>query len=311
MRIAIPAISIAAFTVCMFSQQNPVPRSESGCSSVVLRLRCLRQPPIFHRGEIIQARLSVATNGPPGFTALPDTRRGFFHEIMTWEPEKDAVDPSTLDTRIRVGNMLGSGWSEDKSREIDVNEWVQFRRPGGYVLHAILKHIIPARDTEKNGKPYLSCEIKSTAEPIEILSPDAQWEAAELTRIGRLLGSDATRFAGASALRYLNTPKAAVALAHWYLRLVGEPVNSELAKGVFESQYADIVQSELEEALRSGVPFTENAVGTVALLEVRRQFINRPRPSDPKAASAWSQEYWALFETMKAKYSAAATHPVR
>ena len=136
-----------------------------------------------------------------------------------------------------------------------------------------------------------------------------EWEAADLTRIGRLLESDTTRFAGARSLRFLNTPEAAVALGHWYLRLVGEPVNSELANGIFESQYADIVQSELERALRSGVPFTENAVGTLALLEVKRQFINRPPPSDPKAASAWSQEYWALFETMKAKYSPAA-HPV-
>jgi hypothetical protein len=186
---------------------------------------------------------------------------------------------------------------------------IDFTGIASYVLQANLKHIIPARNTEKNGKPWLSCEIKSTHESIEILSPDAEWEAAELTRIGRLLESDTTRFAGARSLRFLNTPEAAVALAHWYLRLVGEPVNSELANGIFESQYADIVQSELERALRSGVPLTENAVGTLALLEVKRQFINRPPPSDPKAASAWSQEYWALFETMKAKYSAAA-HPL-
>ena len=310
MRIAVPSISMMALSVCMFGQQNPVSRPETGCSSVVLLFRCLRQPPIFHRGEIIQARLSLATSGPPGFTALPDTRRGFFHEIMIWEPEKDAVDPSTLDPRIRVGNTLGSGWSEERNREIDVNEWVQFRRPGRYALQASLKHTIPAGGMEKNGKPYFSCEIKSTPESIEILSPDAQWEAAELTRIGRLLESDTTRFAGASSLRYLNTPEAGVALAHWYLWLVGEPVNSELANGIFESQYADIEQSELERALRSGVRFTENAVRTLALLEVKRQFTNRPRPSDPKAASVWSQEYWALFETMKAKYSAAA-HAMR
>lgn len=248
------------------------------------------------------------TNGPPGFTALPDTRRGFFQEILDWEPEKDALDPSTQDPRVRVGGS--GGWSKEGSREIDVNEWVQFLRPGRYVLHATLKQIIPSRDTEEeDGKPYLSCEIKSTAESIEILPPDPRWGAAELARINTLLESDATRLVGAGALRYLNTPEAAVALAHWWL--VGEPVSSELAKGIFESQYADLVKSELERALRSGVPFTENAVGTVALLEISQQFIDRPRPSDLKAASAWSQEYWALFETMKARYSAAATHPVR
>jgi len=271
----------------------------------------LRQPPIFHSGETIQARLSLSTNGQPGLTALPDTRRGFFQEIMVWEPQNDAIDPFTLDHRIRVGNTLGTGWSEDRNREIDVNEWVQFRRPGRYVLHVVLKHIIPAQMTEKNRKPWLNCELKSNAESVEVLPPDARWETAELARIGRLLESDTTRLAGASALRYLNTPQAAVALARWYLWLAGEPTNSELAKGIFESQYADIVQTELEKALRSAVPFTESAVGTLALLEVRRQFSNRPCPADPKAASAWSHEYWALFESVKNKYSAAAARPIR
>jgi hypothetical protein len=271
----------------------------------------LRQPPIFHSGERIQARLWLSTNGKIGLTALPDTRRGFFHEIMVWEPQKDAIDPSTADPRIRVGSTLGNGWSEDRNREIDVNEWVQFRRPGRYVLHLVLKYIIPVKMTEKNSKPWLNCELKSNAESVEVLPPDAQWETAELARIGRLLEPDITRFAGASALRYLNTPQAAAALVRWYLRLPGEPVNSELAQGIFESQYADMVQTELEKALRSAVPFTENAVGTLALLEVRRQFSHRPCPSDPKAASAWSHEYWALFQSVKSKYSAAAARPIR
>jgi hypothetical protein len=93
----------------------------------------LRQPPIFHRGEVIHARLSLASNGQTGLTALPGARRGFFREILVWGPEKDAVDPVTLDPRIHVGDQLGSGWSEERNREIDVNEWVQFRRPGRYV----------------------------------------------------------------------------------------------------------------------------------------------------------------------------------
>lgn len=312
-------LAIAALAaVNMFGQlpptgpsQNSVFGPEHLCSKVILRLRCLRQPPIFHSGETIQARLSLSTNGQLGLTALPDTRRGFLGEIMVWEPQKDAIDPSTLDGRIRVGNTLGGGWSEDRNREIDVNEWVQFRRPGRYGLHVVLKHIIPVQMTEKNSKPWLNCELKSNAESVEILPPDAQWETAELARIGRLLESDTTRFTGASALRYLGTPEAAVALARWYLRLSSEPVNSELAKGIFESRYADFVQTELERAFRSAAPFTENAVGTLALLEVRRQFSNRPCPSDPKAASAWSHEYWALFESLKSKYSASAARPVR
>jgi hypothetical protein len=269
----------------------------------------LRQPPIFHRGEVIHARLSLASNGQTGLTALPGARRGFFREILVWGPEKDAVDPVTLDPRIHVGDQLGSGWPEEKAREIEVNEWVQFRRPGRYVLHAILKRIVPEKPMGKDRKPWLWCELRSNGEPVEILPPDAQWEAAELARIGRLLESSATRFAGTSALRYLNTPEAAVALARWYLRLNGEPENSELAKGIFESQHASVAQAELDKALRSAVPFPENALGTLALLEVRKQFADRPPPSDPKAASTWSREYWALFDSVRAKFSSMATRP--
>ena len=198
---------------CLFAQQKSPSGSEHGCSSAVVCFRCLRQPPIFHRGEVIRARLSLTSNGQAGLTALPSTRRGFFREILVWEPEKDAVDPFTLDPRIRVGDQLGSGWSKERTLEIEVNEWVQFLRPGRYVLHVILKHIVPEQPTGKDRKPRLWCELRSNGEPVEILPPDAQWEAAELARIGRLLESAATAFAAASALRYLNTPEAAIALA--------------------------------------------------------------------------------------------------
>ena len=87
----------------------------------------------------------------------------------------------------------------------------------------------------------------------------------------------------------------------WYLQLPSKPVNSELATGIFESQYADIEQKELEKAVPSTGSSTEKAIVTLALLEVRRQFSNRPCPSDPKAASAWSRKYWALFESVKSR----------
>lgn len=296
------------------ASQNPVPETGPSCSNVVLRFRCLRQPPIYHSGETIQATLSLSKNGQLGLTAFPDTRRYSFHEIMVWEPKKDAIDPSTLDDRIRVGSTLGSGWSEDRNREVDVNEWVQFQRPGRYVLHVILKHIIPVKITKENRKPWLNCELQSNAESVEILPPDAQWEAAELGRIGKLLESETTRFRGASALRYLSTREAAVALARWYVRMPAEPVKSELATGILESRHADIVQSELEKALRSDTTVSADLVGILVNLEASRWFANRPPPSDPKAQEAWSRDYHEALDSAKRKYSAiaaAAGHPVR
>jgi len=282
MRAAVGAIAALGFAATVFAQP---------CADVTLRLRCLRQPAVFHRGEAIRASLSVTATGRAGLTALPGLRRGFFHEIVSWEPRADAVDPLTLDPRIRVGDEPGSGLVTDRNREIDLNEWVQFRSSGQYALRVRLKRFEQAW-----------CELMSNAESIQILPPDAQWEAAELARIVGMLGSEATRLAGASALRYLNTRDAAVELTQRYLRSTAGPAEAELGKGIFESQYAEVVQAELEKALRSGAPFTEDALGTLALLEVRRQFANRPCPPEADAARAWSREYWALFASVKRKY---------
>jgi hypothetical protein len=280
----------------------------------MLRFRCLRQPPIYHIGETIQAGLSFRSNGQHGFMAMPEFRRHFFSQIVMAEPTEGTIDPLTLDPRIRVGGS--GGWSEAESwdREIDVNEWIQFQRPGRYMVHVVLKRgvLLPV-EGEKGARAFRYCDLKSNAESVEVLSPDTGWEAAELARTNKLFESpsEGTRFRGASALRYLNTPAAAVALVGWCLRIPDEPVNSELTKGIFESRYSEIVQTELEKALRSNASFPASAVGILAFLEVRRQFINRPRPSDPKAAQAWFREYWDLFNSVKSKYSTAAGHSLR
>lgn len=287
---------------------QPTAGAEARCSNASLRFRCLRQPPVFHRGEAIKAQLSVSTSGLPAFTAFPDTPRSHFKEIVVWEPRDGAIDPSTLDNRIRVGSGPGDhAWSEDRNREIELNEYVQFRRPGRYVLHVVLMHIVPLEMNEQNRHPWLTCELQSNAESVEILAPNARWEAAELGRIGRLLESDATRLEGARSLRYLNTPAAAATLARLYLQLPNEPANSEFATGIYESPYAGIVQKELEKALPTAGASTEKAIGTLTWIEVRRQFSKRPCPSDPEAAKAWSKEYWALFESVKNRYADART----
>jgi hypothetical protein len=286
---------------------QPTAAVEARCSNASLQFRCLRQPPIFHRGETIKAKLSVSTNGLPAFTGFPDRQRGFFKEMVVWVPGDGAIDPSTQDNRGRVGDMLGDGWSENRNREIELNEYVQFRRPGRYVLQVTLLHLVPLELNQRNNRPWLICNLSSNTESIEILAQDAQWEAAELGRIDKLLESNDTRLEGARSLRYLNTPAAATALVRWYLHLPGDAANPELATGIFESQYAGIVQKELEKALPSVSFAREQVIGTLTWLEVRRQFSKRPCPSDPEAAKAWSKEYWALFESVKNRYAGART----
>src|SRR5215471_18761349 len=95
--------------VDMFGQHPTTFTPEPRCSGVVLRFRLLRQPPIFYRGETIQGRLSLSANRPLGLTTLPESRRGFFEEIMVWKPSNGAIDPSTRDNRIRVGSTLDAG----------------------------------------------------------------------------------------------------------------------------------------------------------------------------------------------------------
>ncbi len=295
-------------------REGPAAEQERLCSAVTLRFRFLRQPPIYHIGETIQARLSFSANGQGGFTAMPDLRRGAFKQIVIAEPSEGTIDPSALDRRIHIGG--GGGWLEGETweRDLDVNEWIQFRRPGRYALHFVVKRgVLMPVPGEAGPGAVRYCDLKSNVESIEILASDAGWEAAELARANKLLESSSAdaRFRGASTLRYLNTPAAAVALANWYVRLPDEPVKSELSGGIFESGHAEIVRAELEKALRSGTSVPESLVGTLTLLEVRRQFINRPRPSDPKAAQAWSREYWDLLESVKSKYSAEAGRSIR
>jgi hypothetical protein len=274
----------------------------------------LRQPPTYHIGETIQARLSFRTNGQGGFTAMPDLRRGVFKQIVMAEPSEGTIDPSTRDRRIHIGG--GGGWLEGETweRELDVNEWIQFQRPGRYALGVVLKRgrLMPVAGETGPGAVRI-CALKSNAEYIEVLASDAGWEAGEVARADKLLESSSKddRFRGASTLRYLNTPAAAAALATWYVRLPEEPVNAELSTGIFESGHSEIVQAGLEKSLRAGASSPEKLVGTLALLEVRRQFLNRPCPSGPKAAQAWSREYWGLFESLKSKYSAMARRSMR
>jgi hypothetical protein len=288
---------------------------EHFCSTVVLNLRCLRQPPIYHMGETIRARLSFRSKAPRGYTLAgsPEPRRSGFplEEIIVPEPEAGTIDPLSRSGTIYAGSTLSSFWPGKKSlnREIDVNEWVQFQRPGRYVLHVVSKRImLPMVKRPTGHEPIRYCELKSNTESVEVLPPDAHWEAAEIARIDLLLQStsESIRFEGASALRYLNTPDAALALTRWYVELRDGRVNAELREGIFESRYADTVRSKLEQALRSGALVPIGIVDTLAMLEVRRQFRDRPIPLDPKAREVYSREYWEIFESVKRKYAASA-----
>jgi hypothetical protein len=286
------------------------------CSSVALHFKLLRQPPTYHVGERIQARLSfTSTNTRPNGYDLaleprPRRRSDPFTDALLSEPQAGTVDPSGLAPRILAGSWLGSYWrgTTPLVRDIDVNEWIQFRRSGRYVLHATSRRI--ARTPPRGETP---CELKSNHQPIEILPPDSQWEAAELARITGLLGSTTgmTRFRAASDLRYLGTRDAAVALARWYVRLqVGDAV-AELRDGIFESPYPDAAQAELEAALRSGAPLPAEMADTLATLELQKEFVDRPIPADSKASRDRANEYWGRFAVLKQKYSAEIAQRIR
>jgi hypothetical protein len=165
-------------------------------------------------------------------------------------------------------------------------------------------------ETPAAGAP---CELKSNNQPIEILPPNSQCEAAELARITGLLGSTTgmARSRAASDLRYLGTPDAAVALARWHVQLrVGDAV-TELRDGIFESPYPEIARSELEAALRSGTPLPGSMADTLAMLELHKEFANRQPPADSNASRAWANEYWGCFAVLKQKYSAEIARRLR
>lgn len=218
------------------------------------------------------------------------------------------MDPGTRTPRIVAGSWLSSFWqgTHPLVTEIDVNEWLQFERPGKYVLHAASQRILRISPRDEAPSSPTPCELRSNNEAIEILPPDSQWEGAELVRITELLASTTamTRLQAARDLRYLGTRAAAVALARWYLAFqVGEEA-TELRDGIFESPLPDAAQSTLNEALRSTASLPVTMAETLALLELNRQFANRPPPADSAARQAWADEHWRLLEALKQKYAA-------
>jgi hypothetical protein len=292
---------LAAVLALVFLYAPP----EGNCSTVTLQFHCLRQPPVYQLGETIQAELRYTGTSRAGYSlsGAPEARRSHFplEETIISDPETGTIDPASRNPRIWAGSVLGSFWSGAKPliRRIDINEWIQFQRPGRYTLHVISNRIT-------------SCELQSNPEQVEILAPDGQWESAELARIAGVLGSTTgiTRLRAASELRYLGTRDAAGALVRWYLQLAGGEANAELREGILETEHADIVQSGLEAALDSGQPLPYTIADTLAALEVRKEFANRPAPTDEKAKQARSNEYWDRFASLKKQYSARIRQPI-
>jgi len=113
-----------------------------------------------------------------------------------------------------------------------------------------------------------------------------------------------TRFRAASELRYLGTRDAAVALVRWYVALEAGDAVTELRDGIFESPYPNDARSELEAALRSNVYFPDTMADTIAMLELKMEFVHRPPPADSQSRQAWANEYWGRFAVLREKYSA-------
>lgn len=277
----------------------------------MLQFKCLKQPPVYHMGERIRARISFV--GEFGQAYMPDSERGFSEQHMIADPPEGAIDPSTLEPRIPRIRVGSGGFSGASRVEIDVNEWLQFRKPGRCVLQVVLKGWMWKPDR----KGVQICDMESNAESIKILPPDAKWEAAQLERLSALLESTSQddRYLGALLLRYLNTPSAAVALARWYSGLVyigiGDRVTSALFKGIFESQYGCLAQRELEKILRAGASRSADIARTLAAFEVRKRFNDRPMPADPDAAQKLWREISEFYASATKSYLAEAGHPVR
>ncbi len=304
--------------LCAYSQSKPAypahppPQHDVICAGVQLDFGLLKRPAVYHMGEIIQARLTFRSSKPYPYDleGSPEPRRLHFplEEIITAEPATGTIDPFSRYTGIFAGNVLGGYWPGNKPlrRDIDVNEWIQFQQPGRYVLRVKSSRIVPMPPKGQIPLPRApSCELTSNDETLEILAPDPKWEASALEKIVATLESSigTERFHAASALRYLNTPAAAVALARWYVDYPTGSVNTELKAGIIESRYADVVQSELEKFLHRGAVVPAEMADTLASLELRREFAGRPYPKEKTAAEAWSREYSDRYAALKKKYS--------
>jgi len=194
----------------------------------------------FRCGEVIPLELTFTSATPNRYQinmAQYDRSGRMRYEQFMLDPKEGTKDPLQL-YFDSIAGFLGGGLTGFKflstsptTVHLELNEWVSFDQPGTYRLSIVSRRV---SDTRASNDAFGGLvELKSNVIQLQITSPDAEWQQAQLRQIrdalnrGTPSGGDARddpRQAALKALRYLGSDEAARELAQ---RLRGEDNNTD------------------------------------------------------------------------------------
>jgi hypothetical protein len=206
----------------------------------------------------------------------------FDHFII--EPEDGVIDPlndifAQLDGGVVAGRPHVPQLLNAKPVTVDLlmNEWLSIRRPGHYRLTAETTRVVSAANEAT------SVPLRSNTIEIDVVNPEPGWATAQLREAVSVLergdlpqpgigqpfdprqyqARDEEAIKAAQALRFLETPDAARALARFFEH-GPQRAQQELNAGLFASPYRKVVMAAMEESINSpDTPVTYYYLATV------------------------------------------------
>lgn len=236
------ALSTACLGIlcCRLTFPRGCPGAASSKDDAGLRLCLSTDSRTYRRGQVILLKLSFTSSIPDRYEinlARYDRSGRMNYEQFLLYPKEGTSDPLQL-YFSSIGGYLGGGLTSFKFLStsptvipLDLNEWVRFDRPGTYRLAVVSCRV---SDTRAGGSRCVKAlDLKSNAITLQITTPDAGWQRAQVATIRETLSGaeplaadarNGTREDALKALRYLGTIEAARELAK---RLRGEAGNAD------------------------------------------------------------------------------------
>ena len=241
----------------------------------------------FRCGEVIPLELTFTSTAPNRYQinmAQYDRSGRMNYEQFQLDPKEGTSDPLQLYFNSAWG-FIGGGLTGFKflstspiTIHLDLNEWVSFDRPGTYRLSVVSRRV---GDTRASDNPYAgTVDLKSNVIELQITSPDAAWQRAQLRQIRETLSRSAPlstdlrndpKQAALKALRYLGSEEAARELAR-HLRGEESHTDWDCMFGLIGSPHRSSGWEEMNRLLEDpAFPVSDLFLATLSIL-----------PLDPK-----------------------------
>ena len=283
MKTLIAAVSFITFIMCcpaygqgdQFLQQHEERRLEMP-QDISCELRLASKTHSFHQGEMIPIELGISSSTPDRYEhdgADYDRSGRLSIDSFVVDRKSDAVDP--LDDYFNRGYALfqsgglryfGALVQQPYISYYDVNEWLQFDKPGKYRLFISSGRVSVG---ERTGQEHKGFPVISNIIEFEIAPADENWSQTKLKTLERSLDSPLSakdHKAACRELRFLTTELAAKEIIR---RFTGqdEVCQFEFFMALQGSPHRKLVIDEMTLAMnKSDFPVTRDFVEDLWLL---------------------------------------------